>query len=218
MKNPWQNVNFGQTVASVDIPIISSMKQKQILQLEILPEPFHGDPEANVYLLNGNPGFCNQDLNFINNHIMQKEFSDIYSHRRTDFLWLEKIPSILDSSGIPHPAYDWWRKRLTKVIMDVEAEPRLFCVELFPYHSFKSFSYPALPSNEYADSLICNAMKRNALIIVMRGAKGWYERIPLLSRYSNRICLNTPRCTYITPNNLSKSGMKWCDVISYFNI
>ena len=55
--NPWLGVSFKTPVASVDISVISSLSQKKLsdMELRILPEPFHGDPDANVYLLNGNP-------------------------------------------------------------------------------------------------------------------------------------------------------------------
>ena len=215
--NPWLGVSFKTPVAPVDISVISSLSHKKLsdLELRILPEPFHGDPDANVYLLNGNPGLDPLDLTFINNPVMQSTFTNIYSHSKTDFLWLEKTPSIVNGNGLEHKAYDWWKKRLSKVVC-AKPVPRLFCVELFPYHSRNTFQFPSLPSDKYANSLILNAMQSNKLIIIMRCRKGWIKRIPQLATYQNCICLNTPRCAYISPTNTSKSGMSWNTIISYF--
>lgn len=58
MKNPWLNISLSDTVADCDKPKINSLTTavKSKIVLDTLPEPYHGDPEAKVYLLNGNPG------------------------------------------------------------------------------------------------------------------------------------------------------------------
>ena len=115
---------------------------------------------------------------------------------------------IVNGNELEHKAYDWWKKRLSKVVC-AKSEPRLFCVELFPYYSKNTFQFPSLPSDKYAASLILNAMQSNKLIVIMRCRKGWIKRVPQLATYQNCICLNTPRCAYISPTNTSKSGMSW---------
>ena len=215
--NPWASVKFSHTVAPVDISTIYSLPSKLLskIELRILPEPFHGDPDANVYLLNGNPGLNPLDLTFVGNTTMETAFSGIYAHTQLDFLWIQSPRTIINGLGQPHLAYDWWNKRLSQILKSCQT-PKLFCVELFPYHSKNIFSFPALPSDAYANSLIFDAMRKNKLIIVMRSLKGWIKRIPTLASYSNCITLNTPRCAYITANNTSKSGMPWDRIISYF--
>ena len=215
--NPWTSVNFSQTIAPVDVSTIYSLSPKALskIELRILPEPFHGDPDANVYLLNGNPGLNPLDLTFVGNTVMQTAFSGIYTHSLLDFLWIQSPCTIINGHGQPHLAYDWWKKRLSQILKSCQT-PKLFCVELFPYHTKNIFSFPALPSDAYANSLILDAMRKNKLIIIMRGQKGWIKRIPALASYSSCITLNTPRCAYVTVNNTSKSGMSWNRIISYF--
>ena len=67
MKNPWLNISLSDTVADCDKPVINSLTTavKSKIVLDTLPEPYHGDPEAKVYLLNGNPGHSEKDLTFV---------------------------------------------------------------------------------------------------------------------------------------------------------
>ena len=64
MKNPWLNISLSDTVADCDKSVINSLTTavKSKIVLDTLPEPYHGDPEAKVYLLNGNPGHSEKDL------------------------------------------------------------------------------------------------------------------------------------------------------------
>ena len=180
--NPWTSVNFSQTIAPVDVSTIYSLSPRALSKIELrtLPEPFHGDPDANVYLLNGNPGLNPLDLTFVGNTAMQTAFSGIYTHSLSDFLWIQSPCTIINGYGQPHLAYDWWKKRLSQILKSCQT-PKLFCVELFPYHSKNIFSFPALPSDAYANSLILDAMRKNKLIIIMRGQKGWIKRIQALA-------------------------------------
>lgn len=54
MKNPWLNISLSDTVADCDKSVINSLTTavKSKIVLDTLPEPYHGDPEAKVYLLN----------------------------------------------------------------------------------------------------------------------------------------------------------------------
>ena len=67
MKNPWLNISLSDTVADCDKSVINSLTTavKSKIVLDALPEPYHGDPEAKVYLLNGNPGHSEKDLTFV---------------------------------------------------------------------------------------------------------------------------------------------------------
>lgn len=67
MKNPWLNISLSDTVADCDKSVINSLTTavKSKIVLDTLPEPYHGDPEAKVYLLNGNPGHSEKDLTFV---------------------------------------------------------------------------------------------------------------------------------------------------------
>jgi len=50
-----------------------------------------------------------------------------------------------------------------------------------------------LESQEYAFSLVRNAMERAAAIVIVRGARHWIGAVPELHRYGNRIEIVTRR-------------------------
>lgn len=62
MENPWKHLP-GQPpyVLPADAPAISSFNQgvsdEHQIRLELLPEPYLGDPDAPIILLSLNPGF-----------------------------------------------------------------------------------------------------------------------------------------------------------------
>ena len=65
--NPWLNISLSDTVADCDKSVINSLTTavKSKIVLDTLPEPYHGNPDAKVYLLNGNPGHSEKDLTFV---------------------------------------------------------------------------------------------------------------------------------------------------------
>ena len=84
-KNPWTYISWCNTIADCDKQsvvghLVGFGKGKQSTQShnEMLPEPFIGDLNANVYLLNGNPGVTSIDLALTNDAAYEKFIQDRY--------------------------------------------------------------------------------------------------------------------------------------------
>lgn len=207
--NPWANITINDTIADCDKPVIKALPDKVKMHIEIrtLPEPYHGDPEASVYLLNGNPMAGDNDLHYIGQPAYQKEIKDELMHINTDFLWLRKNETIVDANGIPYPGYAYWKK-YTKELRAAKNNPSLFCIEAFPYHTKHSSDFSSvcnLPSDGYTNAMILHAIRNNKYIVLMRCAKYWMKRVPELIDYPRLITLNTNQRIYLTRNNMSKS-------------
>jgi hypothetical protein len=83
----------------------------------------------------------------------------------------------------------------------------VFCVEYFPYHS-KTFGAKKLrvASQKYGFALVRRAMRRRAIIVVMRAEKLWRQEISGLCSYKKLYFLNSPRNTTISRNNCRGFG------------
>lgn len=212
MINPWLNISINDTIADCDKPFLHNLPKKLLSKFEFrtLPEPFHGDPEANVYILHGNPLSGSHDLDYLNVPEYEKEMVEEMSFKNKEFLWLRDDEIIKDQQGEPYPAYKYW-KNATKTIRKENESLSLFCIEAFPYHSLHSNDFQNikwLPSNEFANDYILKAIEEEKYIVVMRCKTYWYERVKKLKDYepSGRVLfLNTNRRPFISQNNLRTS-------------
>lgn len=210
--NPWLNITPQQSrkVAKCDEYAVRQFEKKypNELVLDLWPEPYTGNPQAAVYLLNGNPGF---DPQFDPLFTQDKLYSEIIQHNlQHDFTSSLKSFTYFNDiqrDGIIHAGCDWWSLRTKKLKEALGGkDPNLFNVEFCPYHSKNLTKIPKkidwLPSYEYTNQLIKDAIKEEKLIVVMRMKSLWLKRIPELRSYPNVLQLSNPRCTYITPNNI----------------
>ena len=113
MINPWLNISINDTIADCDKPFLHNLPKKLLSKFEFrtLPEPFHGDPEANVYILHGNPLSGSHDLDYLNVPEYEKEMVEEMSFKNKEFLWLRDDEIIKDQQGEPYPAYKFGRMR-----------------------------------------------------------------------------------------------------------
>ena len=180
------------------------------LHLELIPEPFEGNPEAPIYLLGGNPGYGEEGNEW---HIKEDYLaimSETLSHKYqanqynpTDFAFFDK--RLAEYGGTK-----WWKGHIADEIKD-----KIFNIEFFAYHSTKAdglkgfFSQiakqPNLPtciSNQYADQLIYRAIKNKNIIIITRFEKYWLERIVNLEKYDNLYILLNHQIATVKEGNI----------------
>ena len=214
--NPWSNITIHDTIADCDKPLINSLPSRIQSRIDkrTLPEPYHGNPDASVYILNGNPLANELDLRYITVPAYEKEIKDELLHINTDFLWLRTKETIVDATGVSYPGYKYWKDR-TKQLRAVKAMPNLFCIEAFPYHTLHANDFKAigtLPSDQYANEMIEDAIDSGKLIILMRCKSYWLGRIPRLAAYNNVFELNSNQSVYLTRGNMP--GVCWQKLVA----
>lgn len=186
-------------------------RQNNRLHLELFPEPFEGNPNAPIYLLGGNPGYDKQDIEWCNGKEPKSTtylqlMNDNVRHKTERFVFFdERINS--------HKGSRWWGNRISDGI-----KHKIFNIEYIPYHSkkvigLKDFldkhpdTYIPL-SNNYADSLIANAIKEGKAIVITRLKDYWIKRIkkfyPMIEKYKNLYVLFDHQMAKVDKGNIVK--------------
>ncbi len=215
--NPWLFLKYKDPIIApcdqVNINNLSPSDRSNIF-LDLYPEPFIGDPDAGVYLLNGNPGYSDQDNCFSCPSVMSSIMEDVYSHKNRSFFWNDvnqPIKAICPRTGrsIIHQGQVYWQKRLKELTEVLGRNPRLFELEFYPYHSkdFYGFMREPLSSFEYTRSLVKEAMEKGKTIFILRHKAEWESAIPKLKSYPT-FTLISPRSTYLTKKNMCEEAWK----------
>lgn len=142
-----------------DAARIKSMSKKDFsLDLHLYPEPFAGNPDAPVYILNGNPGLDARDRIIMQrdgwSDMMEKSYNPTEGSTMywLDEQWESKIftPTELNSPGTYRSGFRWWlgnkdrTQANSKWKSGIASElknsystlhEKVFNVEYFPYHS-----------------------------------------------------------------------------------
>ncbi|MCG3181442.1 MAG: hypothetical protein BIFFINMI_03838 [Phycisphaerae bacterium] len=159
---------------------------------DLLPEPFLGRPDAPVVLLNKNPGYSPNDLATHTDPAFATKARGNLLHKGAAFPFY-----LLDPAEVRALGYKWWTgklKSLVKTLGPRSVAQSVLCVEYFPYHSRRFGNRgPAVPSQKYSFDLVRSATSRNALIVVMRGKKLWFEAVPELRDYRRLYHVRNPQ-------------------------
>lgn len=215
IQNPWININWANTIADCDKSIISpTYCNKHGIDISNLPEPYTGDVDSNVYCLNLNPGIGKCDSCFRNDSELLRLTQETLQHQIDHHMWI--CDDIKCKLGGLHDGCVWWRNR-TKTLQASLGNKRLdiFVLEFFPYHTKSAFNFPALPSDEYRNSLLERAMNDGKCIVIMRGKKRWFDIKAdgiggRLKNYKRKIEMNNPR--NVSFSQLKKSK-QWNELI-----
>ncbi len=209
-KNPWIKYPVqAPYVLPEDVELVRlnnlayPQGHRYFIDLNLFAEPFVGNPNAGVYILNHNPGLGNNP----NYAVMQnKNFLQIIRDNLTHTFGLYPfyiISSLLENL---HPAgFTWWTRRLRGLIEEKNLKVianNVFNLELGPYHS-KNFRFINFPSLRYNRQLLLNAMHQKKPIVMLRSGS-WNRLVPELDDYSNKIYLNSPQSAYISKGNVKK--------------
>ncbi len=217
MTNPWEDIDFSKNppyALARELKIINSFnstckKPNYIIHLDIIPEPYLGNPiTCEILLLNLNPGYSQIDKIY---HTENKDFREAsiknLLHR------MQKYPFyLLDPIAKESPGSKWWRRILSNPLEDKNDEGgdlriahSLAVVEFFPYHSLKYKGIGKIfESQKYSFKLIRKCMKRKISIVLMRSFERWYDSIPELKEYENLLYCRSDQNPTISPGNLSQ--------------
>jgi hypothetical protein len=114
VQNPWPLLPETEPfVLPCDREIIQNFnnrhrtKQKHQIHLELLPEPYLGNPQAKIVFLNGNPGFDEDGHSYHNNaNFVKANRANLY-HESQEYLFYLLNPQFEKS-----PGYEWWYDNL----------------------------------------------------------------------------------------------------------
>jgi hypothetical protein len=232
MENPWIEIvgNLDETnfVLKEDKAVIDKFNQSANetfkVHTEIMPAPFMGNVHnAPIMLLLLNPGYDeNEEINGY-----YKEYKPFWKNEIQHIQSIPELPLFcLDEKYIEYSNY--WSNKLKPLtlITSKEMVAKKICkVQFFPYHSqkFKSISKKILikegidnylKSQKYNFYLVEKAMERNAVIIILRSRKMWFEAIPKLEKYENLYFTNSYLNTILSKNNLSETFPKIINILN----
>lgn len=205
MENPWKYLpdEFPFLLPSDYHSVMAfnkEVKSVHKIRYELLPEPYLGNPDAPIYLLNLNPGFSELDIPFYEKEYVQTTWKKNILHCHMDYPFYLLDPEIQEESG---PM--WWTKKLKEPIQFAgrkKVANTFFCVEYFPYHSknYRANKF-VLESQRYGFHLVKQAIAKGAIFILMRAEKLWVEAIPELRNYQFLYRLNSSQNVSISQAN-----------------
>jgi hypothetical protein len=202
MNNPWVGLAGDPPyVLSSDMPWVASADARirqptRRTRLDLLPEPFLGDPfDCRAVLLNGNPGVAGDELTWHRQRDFRQALIDNLRHEaRTRFVFL-------DERFAASPGGRWWLSRLRELLLTVGLDAvarHVFVAESMPYHT-EATRQIAVPSQAYTVWLVEQAMRRSLPVIWIRGP--WDKLAAGLSDYPYLFRTSNPQVAHISRTN-----------------
>ncbi len=214
MRNPWIALpTSAPFVLDKDRPTVEAfnrvVKPRHKLQTHVLPEPFSGRVRtATVLVLQLNPGFAGSEARWHRNPAFARALRANNAHQPLDYPQLG-----LDPAWERTPGGRWAVPRLRRVVEalgDIRRVARkLGSVEFHGYHSRQFRPIPVtLPSQHYGFELVRRAVRRNAVIVVVRGYDLWRVAVPELNDHSLVFRPHNAQSAYITEASLGRRGFR----------
>lgn len=230
--NPWRReiaslcTSSGASGLKSDMAVLNSRNVKGRFDFTLLPEPYIGNPDAPVYLLNLNPSV--DDLMDLED---PKEIEPLKERLRAHILCnyvlydttagfdseeFQKFPFYhLDPNYKCFQGFWWWYRKLRRLMEEMRRPGKskyesfkivansVFNVEFLPYHSKCYFDVGSiLPSQEFNFDLVRSALGQQKIIVIMKGESHWTKEIPQLSRSNNVYKLGSSQNSVISEGNM----------------
>jgi hypothetical protein len=112
----------------------------------------------------------------------------------------------------------YWKRKLGRLIESVGLNVvarNVSCVEYFPYHSRK-FRHRRLklPSQHYSFNLVRQAIDREAILVLLRGERIWFEAVPQLAKYAYLFKLNSVQNATVSAKNCPDGFKRIVEVLT----
>jgi hypothetical protein len=214
-QNPWINLSQEKDfVLPEDKSIIDKANRtaepEHHFHLELMPEPYCGNPDVPIILLNANPGYSPQDEKDESQLAFReaKRFNLLHENDK-DYPLFFLNPAFNSTSG-----GDYWRRHLKELIQkfgDDTVAKKVFLIEYYPYHSRRTGKMPNSPSQQYSIDLLRTAIDRwekekeeeaKGTVIILRKAKEWREAVPELNEYKYVWEVKSPQSGCVSKGNL----------------
>ncbi|HEV3261240.1 MAG TPA: hypothetical protein VG013_30585, partial [Gemmataceae bacterium] len=172
---------------------------------DILPEAFVGRPGAPVVLLGNNPGFKDEaGIPYKREAVFVARLRKNLLHQSSDY------PFVFLAPDISERLKTWWERKLRDLIARFGRQTianAILAIEHFPYPS-RRYGHRSLhvPSQAYNFRLVCNAIDRGAVIVLMQGEKRWFNAVPHLNGYHPLVRLKNFQQPTINPGNCRDGG------------
>jgi hypothetical protein len=221
LSNPWLDFQISESmIHELDRDSVknhnSMVEGRYRFLTHLAPEPWIGNSEAEVLVLLANPGATAGDLSGKpqkNADLINKLSISNLKGELTEYPHFFFDPQLIGTDG-----YVWYAKRF-KHLIDATSQGnvanKVLSCELVPYHSFSWKKPKDMPiTQKYTFNLVKQAMDRDAVILIGRGKKDWFENVPGLEKYSKYFQPASAQCAYISPNNYGKNFNKIVEAIS----
>jgi hypothetical protein len=203
VENPWLDLPPSRPyVLPMDGPQVDAYNEKHQAKyrfdLDLIPAPFMGNPEARLVLLARNPGISPGD------HEAHRD-PDFTSTLRAN---IQGRPEAQAAVGLLNrfrdlPTGIYWRPLfrwlLERVRSSDDLASRVLIVEFQPYRSIE-YRRVTLPSQLYGFHLVRNAVGNGATIVFL-GPAEWRIAVPELGSYPKVVPLRNTRRPYLSPGN-----------------
>jgi hypothetical protein len=223
VKNPWTKLpRKPPFILPSDRTAIAAFNKRVPLKFRIVdhlfPVPYLGRPDAPILLLNLNPGYNPEDEYRQTSERFVQVSKRVLRHqeKKSPFYFLDaRVEGAENDIG---PGTRWWWKKFGRQLRENFGTELLgntfFCVQYFPYRSreFRELG-PVLESQRYSFELVRTAMRRKAMIIIMRSRQLWYKSMPELEEYSLAFTLRNPRNPTLTRRNFPTGFFKMMKII-----
>lgn len=173
------------------------------------PDPYLGNPLANIFVLLANPGMSDREDRPDSRMPPMKADQNRRHLRHED---LDSFLSRIHSPDNPEMENEWLKARVRKVVDETSPAQVSHGIFFVNFHAYHSKSWHAIPytfeTQRYSFHLVSEAIGRNALIIMSRNMLGWFTAIPELYDYKNRVAFKSSRSVHISEKNLGTETYK----------
>ena len=239
IENPWEGMNGPNYYTQEDESIINAFNDKTQLAFEkycdngnphfidknLFPEPYMGNPKANIVLLYSNPGISSdksEEQEHRNENFRNTLIKNLI-HEEVEFPYYYLNPHFEETAGAK-----WIIKRTDEIVKTLEVEMKdkkkvlkllsnnLFTLQLHPFHSRefqfiqKPFSKEAYTMRLFMDA-IYRVKNQGALMICTRSYTEWNNAYQKetgskenLEDITNFIRTKSARSAYLTKGNLGE--------------
>ncbi len=219
--NPWLNFKISESmIHELDRNSVEEhnklVEAKYRFLVQLAPEPWIGNPSANILVLLANPGATTGDLagkTQKNAELINKLSISNLKGELKEYPHFFFDPQLAGTDG-----YIWYSKRFKHLIESTSQRnvaSKVLSCELVPYHSFSWKKPKIMPETQkYTFKLVKDAMDRDAVILIGRGKKDWFENVPGLEKYSRYFQPASAQCAYISPKNYGRNFNKIIESIA----
>ena len=207
LDNPWARLpESAPFVLPADAALVGAFNGRERqrrsdcerIQLDVLPEPYMGRPDAPIVLLKSHAGYRPNDIQMMDD----RNARDVL-RRNLLHLPLEYPFHVLDPSLAWTDHAIWWRRKIRHMIAvsnERTVADNVLSIAAFPYRSYRNPTLPELvPSQHYAFALVDQAIDRNALILMGNTVRFWHDAVPRLHGYPHLFIARVARGGHITP-------------------